>query len=246
MASVPLIDSARERVIAALALFAVATSCAVAPAPTPDNTTHGRTTLAEHLHARYPGLVAEFSQSLSDRLPGIPDHQLEAVLELRPRAARDRVGRLRRTHDSFSWRPGVDEHIVKVALKAGVGVAYLETWDEPAELLDHSDQQYYVNELRDLAGSPYDLLDIELPSELRAGREVERRLLFETREHRWVQRILATLEETNAETLVVAVGAGHVDSEATVLPELLSSAGFVPRAEAETGIHPALPTREVP
>ncbi len=83
-------------------------------------------------------------------------------------------------------------------------------------------------DLETAPGMLHDRLDVEVPPVVRASLEATQRMLLETRERRWVPRLLSFLEETEAKRIVVAVGAAHVVSEAAVFPDLLRDAGFKP------------------
>lgn len=89
-----------------------------------------------------------------------------------------------------------------------------------------SDNLDDLNTLSELYGFPYDALGIPVPAGVRAGWAAEERLLFETRERKWVGRIGSMIGERDASSVVVAVGAAHVAGELTVLPQLLEEAGY--------------------
>ncbi len=107
----------------------------------------GRPSLSAYLKSRNESLPTEFAESLFERLDDVHEQRLEALFDLRPWAARDRLNRLRRRADEYDWGPGLDEYIVRAAEQAGTSVKHLETWEELAALMDEADQEYYVDEL---------------------------------------------------------------------------------------------------
>ncbi len=154
----------------------------------------GRPSLKELLEAR-PDRAIDTVSLLAGLFGDEHENRAEEIAQLRPWAARMRIGTHLRDDSDVDWRSGLDDHIARRARKSGVDIEYLERWEELAELQDRADQEPYIESVL-----------------FTLGAEIDREVMIRTRSNhalklveRWSRSQLAGFETTTYEMLGIEI-----------------------------------------
>lgn len=151
--------------------------------------------------------------SLKDLLDAQPDRDIDIVpvltgllgdghesaageiAQLRPWAARMRIGTHLRNESDIDWQAGLDDYIARRARESGVDVDYLERWEDLAGLQDRAGQEPYIE-------SVLFTLDASVDREMMIRTRTNHALMLV---ERWSRSRLAGFETTPYEILGIEI-----------------------------------------